>query len=144
MDQFRHDADGDFLGRLGADGKTDGAVHFFKITGGKPVLFQGPVYGVPFFPGPDHADIACRRFKGLVQNGFIMKMAARQNDEVTVRMDIKPHKALIECSKDPHVIRFRKPAGIGEFRPIIQDHGLKTDAFGKDGCLKADMAGPKR
>ena len=89
LDKFRHNADGDLLGRFGvyvyADGCMDLLEQFLIIPLGLQVL----VHHLCLSPAPDHADIASGLLEHLAEDKGIVLVSPRENDYVFVAMERK-------------------------------------------------------
>src|SRR5712692_5533723 len=87
-DQLGHDADGDFIDGLRADGETQGRVDlaqiFVRNTFGQKVF----VDQLDLALTADHADIAGGGSDQLIEGLFIMRMAASHNDAKSARRDV--------------------------------------------------------
>ena len=83
-DDLGHDADADFLRRIGADVQTDRRVHAVEVMAVDALRFQTLPHFGDLALAADHAEVAGVAVVNLLQNMLVVLVAARHEDHVIV------------------------------------------------------------
>src|SRR3990172_5517247 len=115
-----HDRQGDLGRRLGPEIQPDRGVHAAKRLLRVPLPGQA-LDGRPGPPGaPDHAHVSGSSLEDGSKRSLIPGVPPRDHNHEGPLVDLDPFEDLHERA-DAYVVRSRKPLGVGEGAPIIDD-----------------------